>query len=89
MDISPKNVLQEGLIHPDRDDRAARITDERLEDFEPWAAGRPDGAALNASRDRDVLAGLERRDCLQVPAIFVTERKSVDEIFDGDEADAM
>ena len=46
-------------------------------------------AALNAAGDRHVLAGLQRRDRLQVAAVFVAEGKSVEEIFDGDEPDPL
>ena len=46
-------------------------------------------AALNSPGDRHLLSGLQRRNRLQMPAIFVAEGKSVEEIFDGDEADAL
>ena len=37
-DITSQDVLEKRLIHPDRDDRSCRISDERLENLEPWTA---------------------------------------------------
>ena len=59
LDIAPKDVFQERLVHPDRHDRSARIADERLEDLESGTAGRTERAALNPPGDCDLLPGFQ------------------------------
>ena len=61
---------------------------DRLENFEPGTACRPQPAAENAARDRRVLARLQRCDGLQTAAIFVADRKSIEQIFDRKETSA-
>jgi hypothetical protein len=45
--------------------------------------------ALYPAGDRDLLPRLQARDGLKASAIFVTKRKSIKEILNGREADAL
>src|SRR5262249_44138475 len=80
---SHEHVAKKRLIQPYNADRPARVGHERLEDLEAWPSGRTQRAADDFHRDRDVLTGLERRDVAQAAAIFVADRKTVKEVFDG------
>ena len=62
--------------------------DERLEDLEAGPPRRAQPAAQDASGDRRGLSRLERGDRLQAAAVFVAERKAVQQIFDGMQARA-
>ena len=74
--------------HAARSDAAA-VVDQRFEDLEPGPPRRAQAAAEHAAGDRRGLARLQRRDRLKAAAIFVAERKAVEEIFDGDEAGVL
>src|SRR4029077_17847628 len=63
--------------------------DRRLEDLEPGPACRSESAREHAAGDRRRSARFERGDRLQASAIFVAERETVQQIFDGDEAGAL
>ena len=85
-----EDFAQERLIQPDGAQRpSTAIVDRRLEDLESRPPGRSETADGDPPGDRSVLARLQRRDRLQAASIFVAERKAVQEIFDGDEADAF
>ncbi len=89
-DVDPhdEDVLEKRLVEPDRAQRAARIRDQYFENLEPGAARRPYAAADDAAGDRRCLARFEGRDRLQVAAVFVANGKTVQEIFEREEAGA-
>jgi ABC-type transporter Mla subunit MlaD len=84
-----EDVVEERLVEPDRAQRAGAVAQEQLEDLEPGAAGRPDAAADDLADDRRRLAGAQRRDRLEVAAILVADRESIEEVLDGVETDAF
>jgi hypothetical protein len=77
------------LIHPDRENRPAFITDERFEDLESGAARRTYAAALNPSRHGHLLSRSQRRNSLKVAPVFIAERKPEEKIFDGRQPDSL
>ena len=87
--IAAQDVLQKRLIHPHRHNRPAGVANERLENLEPGPPGGPQTAALNAAGDRYLLTGLQRRDRLQVAAIFVAEGETIKQVLDSCETHAL
>jgi hypothetical protein len=82
-------IIEEGLVEPDCAQRAGAVPHHQLEDLEPRSARRPHAAAHHLADNRRLHARLERRDCAEVPAILVADRKSIQQIFDGVETDAL
>ncbi len=87
--VALEDVLQERLVHPDGENRTRAVADERLENLETRPAGGAHPAALHPAADGHLLAGFEGRDRLQMTAIFIAQRKPVEEVFDGGQADAL
>ena len=81
-----EHVVQKRLIEPRHEDRPGPIVHGRVEDLEAGPARRSQMATENPAGDRGGLSGLERDDRLQAAAIFVADRKAIQQIFDGDEA---
>ena len=84
-----EDVLQVRLVQPHRAQRSGAVVDRRLEDLEPGAPRRAQAADQHAAGDGGGLSRFQRRDRLQAAAIFVAERKSVEQIFDGDQAGVL
>ena len=84
-----EHVAEERLVQPGRAQGAARIADECLEDLESGAAGRSKTAAEDAGRDRRGLSRPERRNGPELTAVFVSDRKPVQQVLDGLEAGAL
>ena len=84
-----EDVAKERLIQPHRANRPAAVVDRRFEDFEAGTPRRSKAASQNPSADRRRLTGFERRDRLQAAAIFVSDGKAIQEIFDRLEAGAL
>ena len=57
--VAPEDVLQERLVHPERDDRSGGVADERFEDLESRTTGCAQAAALDAPGNRHLLARLQ------------------------------
>jgi hypothetical protein len=55
----------------------------------PGRRVRAQTAALDSPGNRHLLARLQRGNRLQLSAIFIAKRESIEEIFDGDKADAL
>ncbi len=81
-----EDVLQERLIEPHDSQRSGAVVDDRFEDLEAGTAGGAKTAGEQTAGDRRGLPRFQRRDRLEVTAIFVTGRKPVKQIFDRDEA---
>ena len=62
---------------------------EHLEDLEARAPRRTDAAADDFASDGGGVARPQRRDRLETAAIFVADRKAIEEVFDRGEADAL
>ena len=77
-----EDVVEERLVEPDRAERSGRVADEHLEDLEARAARRPEAAADDLADDRRRDAGPQRRNRLEVAAVFVADGKAVEQIFD-------
>ena len=84
-----EDVAQVRLIQPHNPQRSAAVVDDRLENLEATAPGESNAAREDPPADRGGSAGLQRANGLQAAAIFVPERKPVQEILDGDEADTF
>jgi hypothetical protein len=80
------DVFQEGLIGPDRLHLAAAILHERGEETKAGPTGGLQTRVQHFPADRRGLTGFERNDGLKTAAIFVAERKTKQQIFDGEEA---
>ena len=81
-----EDVAQERLVEPDRTRHVGGVADQHLEDLEPRSPGRSKMAAEDLASHRTGVAWLEARDRLKVPAIFVPDWKSVEEILDRGKA---
>ena len=84
-----EHVAQERLVEPRHANRAAGVGDQRLENLEAGTPGRSQTAARDAAHDRRRLAGPKRRNRLKAAAIFVADGKPVQQVFDGEETDAL
>jgi hypothetical protein len=89
VDVRPEDVLQERLIHPHGPYRARAVANHGFENPETWTARGAKLAALNATGDGHVLAGLESGYRLQVAAIFVADGKAIEKIFNRGKADPL
>jgi hypothetical protein len=87
--VRAEDVVQKRLVEPDRAQRTGAIADDELEDLEPRAAGRPDAAADDFTGDRRRDAGAQFGNGLEGGAILVPNRKAVEQVFDGVQADAF
>lgn len=84
-----QNVLQERLVEPDGAHRAATVADQSFEDFEARSPGRSEPAALDAARNGGLAAGCETGNRLEVSPVFVTQGKTMKEIFDACQPDPL
>ena len=80
---------EERLVHPGAADGAAGVADDRVEDLEAAPARDREVRALDLAEHRRPHPRAKRCDRLHVAAVFVAERKPVEEILDGDEAGAF
>ena len=84
-----EDVAQKRLVQPRRAQRPAAIVDRGLEDLETGSSRRAKAARQDAPRDGGNLSRTQRGDRLQAAAIFVANRKAIEEIFDGGQAGAF
>ena len=84
-----QDVGKERLIHPGAPDGAASITNDRVENLETTAPRDGDVCAFDLTEHCRPHSGTQRGDRLHVAAVFVPERKAVQEIFDRDETGAF
>ncbi len=84
-----EDVLQERLVHPRAADGAARVTNDRVKDPEPAPARHREVRALDLAEHGRTHPRPKGRDRLHVAAVFVAERKPIEQILDGGEAGAL
>ncbi len=87
--MGPEDVVEKRLVEPDRAQRTGAIADDQLEDLEARPARRANAAADDFAEDRGRDARPQRGDGLERAAIFVADRKSVEQVFDRVQADPL
>ncbi len=87
--MRPEDVVEKRLVEPDGTQRAGAIADDQLEDLETRAPRRTDAAPDDVADDRGGDTRAQRRDRLECAAIFVADRKAVEQVFDRVQAHAF
>jgi hypothetical protein len=86
MHVRADDVLEKRLIRPHRLDLAARVLHERGEQAKAGSTCGLQARRQHFAADGNRLSRLDRHDRLQPAAIFVANRKSKQQIFDGEQA---
>ena len=89
LEMRLENVGEEPLVHPGAADGAAGIADHGMEDREPASPGRRQLRALDVAENRRLGAGAQRGDWLHAAPVFIPERQSIEQVFNGDEPGAL
>src|SRR6476660_2844932 len=84
-----EDVVEKRLVEEDRAQDSSRIPDEHLENLETRTPRGPYAAADDLPRHRRRGRGSERGNRLKRAAILVPDRKAIQQVFDGCEADAL
>ena len=84
-----KTSFRNGWLNQIARSEPVAIAHQHLEDPEARPARRADAAADDLADDRGGDARAQRRDRLEVAAVLVADRKAVEQIFDGVQADAL
>ena len=84
-----EDVAQERLIRKHRAHRTGLVLDDQFEQPEAGPARRPNPARQDFAGDRRRGAGSQARDRQERRSIFVPQRKTQQQIFDGEQAHAL
>ena len=80
--VRPEDVVEKRLVEPDRSQRPRAIAHDQLEDLEARQTRRANAAAHDFSEDRGRDAWPQFGDGCEGAAVFVADRKSVEQVFD-------
>jgi hypothetical protein len=81
-----EDVGKKRLVHPGTSNRAARITDNGVENLEAAPSRGRQPSALDLAQDSGPAAGSQRDDRLHAATVLVAERQAIEQVFDCQQA---